>query len=162
MVIRAILFLSNSLPMVCFLLQSQIHRGESSEESQRTQRLELVAARYFAELSSIIIWAPTSKGTGCTDFFFGIFHSFWKTRNLCAANSDQHLNYHGYGDWVRMVMLVILAFSVLVTLQTVSPSNLCSTAGLCCKHRDRFVLTRILLWIISLVLRLRSLSVSFL
>jgi len=35
-----------------------------------------------------------------------------------------------------MVMLVILAFSVLVTLQTVSPSNLCSTAGLCCKHRD--------------------------
>ena len=35
----------------------------------------------------------------------------------------------------RMVILVILV-SVLVTLQTVSPSNLCSTAGLCCKHRD--------------------------
>ena len=35
-----------------------------------------------------------------------------------------------------MVILVILAFSLLVTLQTVSPSNLCSTAGLCCKHRD--------------------------
>ena len=118
-----------------YAYSKQIHTGGSQERARETSACS-AAARHFVEMSSIIIWAPASKGRSYLDFFP---YSF-----LIFVKSGQPVTFWQILLWeISMVILVILAFSVLVNLQTVSPSNLCSTAGLCCKHRDRCILTRI-------------------
>lgn len=55
--------------------------------------------------------------------------------SIWALKAD-HLSRSFWWWWLLMMIALIIAAAVSVLVSEVSPSNLCSTAGLCCKHRD--------------------------